>query len=220
MRLLLRLFVAFCVATVLAQGIILLLAGIRGNLKGETLMRTVALLNGIDISGDQLQKMFNEANDQPRPTYEDVRDAQADKSKNLQMREDSIERMKMQTEEMLAVLRKETVDFDRRKDEFYKLLEEKESNLLDESIKEVGRTLEALSPEQAKEQCIKMMESEKIDDVVAIFKEMPMDKRKKIMGEFTGEGEEDMLHDILMRIREGEPAASVIRDAGQQPPTK
>lgn len=220
MRLLLRLFVAFCVATVLAQGIILLLAGIRGNLKSETLMKTVALLNGIDISGDQLQKMFNDAKDQPVPTYEDVRDAQADKSKNLQMREDSIRRMKEQTEEMLATLRKETVDFDRRKDEFYKLLEEKEANLLDESIKEVRRTLEALAPEQAKEQCSIMIKANKIDDVVAIFKEMPLDKRKKIMSEFVGEEGNDMLNEILMRLREGEPAASLLRDAREQAPTQ
>ncbi len=219
MRLLARLCVAFCVATVLAQAIILLLASVRGNLKSETFTKTIALLNGIDITGEQLQQMLRQASEQPTPTYEDVRDAQADKNRTLQMREDSVRRMKQQAEELLAELRSKTADFDRRKDEFYRLLEEKEANLLDESLKEVRRTLEALNAEQAKEQVKRMFESDQIDDVVAIFKDMPLDKRRKIMGEFTGEEEEEMLHEILTRTRAGEPAAGLIQEARQQLPT-
>ncbi|MEZ6133627.1 MAG: hypothetical protein R3C53_01835 [Pirellulaceae bacterium] len=221
MRLLLRFLVAFCVATVLAQCIILTFAAVRGNLKQDTPLKVIALLNGIDITGEQLQKMLEESQSQPVPTYEDVRDAQAEMSKNLQMREDSIRRMKAQIEEMLAQSTKTQEDFDRRKDEFYKLLEEKEANLLDASLLEVRRTLEVLSPEQSKEQIKKMYENDQIDDIVAIFKEMPLDKRKKIMGEFTGGPDEvDLLADILARTRAGEPASSIISDARQQAPTQ
>ncbi len=218
MRLLVKFFVAFCVATILAQLIIFTLAAVRGNIKQDTLLKAVALVNGIDISGEQLQKMLDDAREEPIPTYEDVRDARALESKNLQMREASVKRMRVQTDEMLAELRKEVADFDRRKEEFYKMLEEKEKNLLDASLQDVQRTIEVLGPEQAKEQIKKLLEAEQLDDVVTIFKEMPLDKRKKIMGEFTSEEEIDMLHEILMRTRAGEPASSLIRGARDQAP--
>ncbi len=216
MKMLARLFAAFCVATILAQAIILGLAGARGNLKRESLMKAVALLNGIDISGDQLQKMLDDSRQEPIPSYEDVRDARARESTNLQMREDSVRRLKEQAEEMLAELRLKVVDFDRRKDEFYKLLEEKEQKLLDASLQEVQRTLEALGPEQAKEQLKKLLEADQKDDVVAIVKGMPLDKRKKILGEFTGEEEADQLHEILKSIRAGEPTAGLIQASRDQ----
>jgi predicted component of type VI protein secretion system len=219
MRLVIRFATAFCVATVLAQCIIVALAAARGNIKQDSAMKLVALINGIDISGEQLQKLMESANGKPVPTYDDVRDAQAEKGKNLQMTEDSIRRMKLQVEEMLAELKTKASDFDRRKDEFYKLLEEKEANLLDASLLDVRQTLEVLSPEQAKEQVKKMLENKQTDDVVAIFKEMPLNNRKKIMGEFTTEQEQELLHEILTRTRAGEPASSLIQGARQQDPS-
>jgi len=220
MRMFVRFFVAFCVASILAQGIILSLAAARGNIKQDTLLKAVALINGIDISGEQLQKMLDDAREQPIPTYEDVRDARALESKNLQMREASVKRMREQTDEMLATLRVQISDFERRKDEFYKLLEEKEKNLLDVSLKDVQRTIEVLAPEQAKQQIKKLLGAKQMDDVVTIFKEMPLDKRKKIMGEFASPEEIDMLHEILMRTRAGEPASSLLRDARDQASTE
>ncbi len=220
MRMFVRFFVAFCVATILAQGIILSLAAARGNIKQDTLIKAVALINGIDISGEQLQQMLDDAREQPIPTYEDVRDARALESKNLQMREASVKRMREQTDEMLTTLRVQITDFERRKDEFYKLLEEKEKNLLDVSLKDVQQTIEVLAPEQAKEQIKKLIEAKQMDDVVTIFKEMPLDKRKKIMGEFASQEEIDILHEILMRTRAGEPASSLLRDARDQASTE
>ena len=121
---------------------------------------------------------------------------------------------------MLAELRIKVTDFDRRKDEFYKLLEEKEKNLLNESLKEVQRTIESLGPEQAKEQLKKMLEGEQKDDVVAIVKGMALDKRKKILGEFTGEEEANQLHEILTSIRAGEPTAGLIQGSRAQTPSQ
>lgn len=218
MRMLVKFFVAFCVATVLAQSIILVLAGARGNIKSDTLLKSIALLNGIDISGDQLQRMLEDAQQVDYPTYEEVRDKRALENLNLQRRDTSVERMREQANEMLAELRTKTADFDTRKDEFYKLLEQKEKTLLDESLKDVQQTIEVLSPEQAKEQIKKLIEAQQMDDVVIIFKEMPLDKRKKIMGEFTSQEEIDILHEILMRTRNGEPTASLIQEARSRAP--
>ena len=216
MRMLLKLFIAFCVATVLAQGIILALAGARGNLTRETTLKAIALLNGVDISGDRLQKMLTDAAEKPNPTYEDVEAERARQNKNIDMRERSIETAKEQISEMLSEFREERADFDRRKDEFYSLLDTTEQNLLNESLKEVQRTLESLSPEQAKDQLKKFLEAGQMEDVVAIVKGMPLDKRKKILGEFIGEEEIDQLNEILTTLRQGEPKASLIQKARSQ----
>ena len=218
MRMLTNFFLAFCVATVLAQGIILALSAARGNIRQETILKGIALLNGIDISGDQLQRMLDEAREVPIPTYEEVRTARARENLTIELREQAIQRTSIQVAEMQQELQAKIADFDLRKDEFYKMLEQKEKNLLDESLKEVQRTLEVLPPEQSKEQIKKLIEAQRLDDVVTIFKDMPLDKRKKIMGEFTSQEEIDILHDILMRTRNGEPASSLIQEARSRAP--
>ena len=50
-------------------------------------------------------------------------------------------------------------------------------------------------------------------DVVAIVKGMPLDKRKKVLGEFTTEEEITQLNEILVTLRKGDPKASLIEQA-------
>ncbi len=114
MRMLSKLFVAFCVGTVLAQMIILGMAGARGNLNQVALLKAVALLNGIDITGEHLQDVLEKSKQLPNPTYEDVEAARASQSKELDMRERSIQQYKRQVEELLNEHKVVIADFDRR----------------------------------------------------------------------------------------------------------
>jgi hypothetical protein len=212
-RFLLRLFSAFCVATVIAQLLILMLVALRGNLHGESVTKAIALFNGIDISGVQLRKAFDGGRNVPVPTYDEVLAERAQQNLNLEMRERSIQRFTQQLEAMQAELKKEQGDFDRRKEAFYSLLDEMTKKGKGENLSEIQRTLEALAPEQAKAQLVKMLEAQQMSDVVAIIKGMAMDKRKKILGEFTTEKEMSQLADVLNQLRLGEPAASVIDEA-------
>lgn len=220
MRLLIRLFVAFCVGTVLAQGIILAMAGAKGNLNQVTLLKAIALINGVDITGDRLKKMLDESKQTPTPTYADVEAERASQSKALDMRERSIMQAKQQLEELFAEKRAEIADFDRRKNEFYKYIETAAQDLENESLQEVQRTLESLSPAQAKDQLKRFWDADQKQDVVAIIKGMPLDKRKKVLGEFTAADEVDQLNSILMLLRKGEPKASLIDNARNQEATQ
>ena len=213
MRLAMRLFVAFCVGTLLAQGVVLGLAAARGNLNRETLYKALALLNGIDINGDRLRRILDESQNTPQPEYEDVQAERARQNMDLDMRERSIASAKSQVQELMLQFRDERAEFDRRKDEFYKFLEATEKKLLDEGLKEVQLTLETLPPEQAKEQLKKFLEADQMIDVVAIIKGMQHDKRKKILAEFTTEGEITQVSEILMAIRQGEPMVGLIQNA-------
>lgn len=216
MRMLMKLFVAFCVGTMLAQGIILAMAAARGNLNKVSVLKAVALLNGVDITGDRLQKMLEDSKQSPNPTYEDVEAERARQSKSLDMRERSILQYKRQVEELLTEHKQVIADFDRRKNEFYRYLETAEQDLANESLKEVQRTLESLSSDQAKNQIKKFLEAGQMEDVVAIVKGMPLDKRKKVLGEFTTEEEIDQLNEILTTLRQGDPKASLIDSARKQ----
>jgi Skp family chaperone for outer membrane proteins len=216
MRMLSKLFVAFCVGTVLAQTLILAMAAVRGNLNKTSLLKAVALLNGVDITGDRLQKMLEENKQSPNPTYEDVEAERASQSKSLDMRERSILQYKRQVEELLAEHKQVIADFDRRKNEFYRYLETAEKDLANESLKEVQRTIETLSPEMAKNQIKKFLEDGQMEDVVAIVKGMPLDKRKKILGEFTTDEEITKLNEILTTLRQGDLKAGLIENAREQ----
>jgi flagellar motility protein MotE (MotC chaperone) len=213
MQLMFKLFVAFCVATVLAQGIILTMAGVSGNLTQETIFKAVALLNGIDISGERLQSMLDSYRNEPIPTYEEIRQERAERNLDLQMREESVARMRQDVDEKYSSLQALEASFDKRLNEFYEMLDREKANLLAESLQEVKRTLEAMAPDQAKDQLLMLYSQGQKEDVVAILKGMPIDKRRKIVGEFVGPEEADQLNEILRLILEGEPTSTLLDQA-------
>lgn len=218
MRFLLRMFAAFCVATVIAQLLILGMIGMRGNLKGETITKAIALFNGIDISGAQLQKAMTNAKNVPVPTYDEVLAERAQQNLNLEMRERSVRASIEQLAGMQTKLQTDQEAFDRRKEAFYSLLDEMAKKGKQENLGEVQRTLEALAPEQAKSLLVKMLEGQQMSEVVEIIKGMALDKRKKILGEFTSEKETTYVSEILNQLRQGEPIASVIDKARNDSP--
>lgn len=220
MKLVLRLFVAFCVATVLAQLIIVTLAGIRGNLSGTTFTQIVALLNGIDISGERLQRLLDKNQETPVPTYEEVVERRAQNNLNLDMRERSIQLSIEQLQAMQAKLELDSTNFDNRKDAFYAKLDKLTEGLGSESLLEVQRTIESLDAEQAKDLLLKMYDAKQMSDVVAIVKGMQADKRKKILGEFAQPEELEKLYEILAALRQGEPTTSLIKEARNSLPLR
>jgi hypothetical protein len=217
MKMLLRLFGAFCVATILAQCIVLGLSAYRGNLNGDTVLQGFALLNGIDITGKRLEDAIRNGREAPLPTYDDVTKERAQKSLNLDMRERSIKLAKDQLETKHRELQLEITNFDNRKDAFYSKLDELKKGIEDSSLKDVRRTLESLPPEQSKDQLLKLIKDGQMTDVVAIVKGMPADKSKKILGEFLETEESEKLHEILRELRKGEPSKSLIDQARNQP---
>jgi Mg/Co/Ni transporter MgtE len=84
--------------------------------------------------------------------------------------------------------------------------------LQDTSLGEVQRTLEALPPDQSKDQLLRMWKNGQNKDVVSILKGMPIDKRKKVMGEFEGEEQRLVLNEMLSMFLDGEPTASLIEE--------
>ncbi len=88
---------------------------------------------------------------------------------------------------------------------FREFLNTKEEEVIVASLGDVQRTLESLSPRQAKDILLRMLADHGLNqgdnvlaDVVTIIKAMPTGKRSKIMAEFKTDEEQEVLHQMVM----------------------
>jgi hypothetical protein len=206
-------FVAFCVATVLTQIILLGYFLTRGVVNGETMTKVVALLNGIDISGNRLQQILRQSEDREQPDFDDILEARKMESYDMDLRLRSEKEFSDELSVKLAELTDERERFDERLDAFRRELEEIREGAQKQGLQDVQRTLQSLDAAQAKEQLLIMYDDERIDDVVTIVQAMSTDKRKDILAEFVTKEESDRLSEILRRIGDGMPITSLINEA-------
>jgi hypothetical protein len=203
-----------CVATVIAQATALTAMWLKGALDRPRLYRVLAALHGIDILAIHAQLLDRqEPADTEQPSYTARWEADTRKSLDLDLRETVISNGLLEMGNLQTALQSDQSRFRELRQAYDTQLKE----LLDEeqaaSRRELQRTLEAIQPSQAKQQIVKMLEDDAMDDVVAILKSMPIDKRKKIIGEFKQREDEERLFEILKNIRTGEPVATQIQEA-------
>jgi hypothetical protein len=210
-------FTYFCVASVVA-----LLAAIgamwfKGALDHGRLYRVLAALHGIDVI--TLHEQLVEAEmelDSEQPSYQQRFEQMTLTSLDLDMRESAIENAWLEMDNLRTQLEVDTARFEEIKDAYAAKLQQFADEEEATSLRELQRTLEAIKPQQAKEQIIKMLDDDAMEDVVMILKNMPIDKRKKIIGEFKDGPEIEVLHDILTNIRLGEPTATQTRETQEK----
>jgi hypothetical protein len=208
-------FVAFCVATVLTQMILLAVFLVRGSVNTETGTKIVALLNGIDISGNRLQQILRESQDREQPDFDEILEARKLKSYDMDMRLRSEREFRDELSAMQAEVSDERARLDERLASFQRELEEIRQGVEKEGLREVQRMLQSLDAAQAKEHLLIMYDDERIDDVVTIVQAMSTDKRKDILAEFVTKDEADKLAEILRRISEGMPTSAVLDRASE-----
>ena len=206
-------FAAFCVATVLTQGILMSYFVTQGAINRVSVTKLVGLLNGIVISGNRLQQILREGEDREQPDVNEILDARKMKSYDMDIRLRSQKEFRDELTVMLSELRGERERFDERLTSFRSELEELREGARNDGLQDVQRTLQALDPVQAKEQLLIMYDDERIDDVVTIVQAMSTDKRRDILAEFVSRDDADKLADILRRIGEGMPISSLINQA-------
>lgn len=216
MSLLFRIIGGLCVATVLTQSVVLGVCAARGTLDGNTAFQIVALLNGIDITGQRLRMALERQEGWESPSFDDILDERARQGLEMDLRLDAQTRMAKELEERRLKLRRNEEQFDERRQEFFDKLDEIRAGVQQDGMQELTRTIQALDSEQAKKQLMKMIDADRIEDVVNIIQATPLDKRTDILAEFTTPDEEDQLAEILRRIGQGEPASSLIDRAAAQ----
>ncbi|MCG8648913.1 MAG: hypothetical protein MI861_03725, partial [Pirellulales bacterium] len=206
-------FSILCMGTVITQLILFGYFLSRGTISGDTTTKVVALLNGIDISGDRLQRILEKNEDREQPDFDEILAARTMESLDMDMRLRSQDEFRDQLTKMLADLRVQRERFDERRQSFDQRLEELKQGAQEEGLKQLQRILQSLDAVQAKEQLLTMYDDERIDDVVNIVQAMSTDKRKDILAEFVNKDEKTKLAEILRRIGEGTPTTTLIDQA-------
>ena len=194
---------AFCVATVLTQAILLSYFLIQGTMNRKTAVQLIALVNGIDVTGNRLQEFLRRSEEYEKPSFEEILDERKMKSLDMDVRLRSQQEFRDELSIMLADLRTDQDRFSNRLLAFRTELKELKQEAEESGIQEVQRTIQGLEPEQAKEQLLIMYDDKRIDDVVTILQAMSTDARKDILAEFTTPADVDILADVLRRIGEG-----------------
>ncbi len=213
MNRLLRAITAVCIGTCLTQMLLLAYFTVQGTLNPMTGTKVIALLHGIDITGERLQRILRENDDGEQPSFDEVLETRRRDNLDMDMRLRSQNRFRSELSEMLAKLMTERERFDERRDAFDRNLQELEEGAVDEGLVQVQRLMQELEAEKAKDMLKRSFDDQRIDDVVNIVQAIPTDTRKDILAEFDSNDENDMLYQIIRRIGEGLPVTSLIEQA-------
>ncbi len=213
------LLVWFCVGTVLAQMVLAGMLWWKGAFGDERVLAMYAALQGIvPESGGSARGPAADPN-QEQLSLVEVAQRRMLTSLDLDLRETALDKGLADLRNLRAEIATEDERLNLWKRTFDIRLTKMEGAAIDASLLEVQKTLEAIQPKQAKEQILRMLDDSPdghnehaMQDIVKILKAMPLDKRRKILGEFKSEDEATTLAEILKEIRLGAPEVDLIRD--------
>jgi hypothetical protein len=217
-------FLCFSVANVLAQSAALAVVWWRGGLTEDRCVQILAIAHDVDTAQmwDNLQDQSRQRNHE-QASYDEMLAARARMNVDLDLREMAFDKGWGDIRNLESLLEKEKKRYTQLKQTFDQQLNRLREGAVDSSIQEVQRQLESIDPKLAKDQILRILDNEALDPharmlfVVSVFRNMTLDKRKRILSTFRNdEPEIQHLHEILRHVRRGVPEVSLIRDTRQQ----
>ncbi|MGI8980766.1 MAG: hypothetical protein ACR2FY_16180 [Pirellulaceae bacterium] len=220
----------FCVATVLAQVVVVAMLWWKGTFSDDRLVAMFAALHGIhpETPGAASPATAKDGHLHEQPSLAEISKERLLASLDLSLRETTLEKSLMDLRTLEQQIATENERLKHWQEGMDKRIERAVTTVLDSSLLELQQTLMAISPKQAKEQILKMLETipasegtqavgdtRAMNDVVRMLKAMPLDKRKKILAEFKSAQESEKLADILREIRLS-PVVETLRDSPNQ----
>ena len=214
-KLLAAVFIYFCAATVIAQGMGLTFLWLRGHFTEGKANQLLAIMYGIDLV--EVAAKQSEENEAPEEqvSHQEIVQARLAKSLDLDLRDQVIDKGLDHLRMLEDGLRTMIGRFDRRRLEFETELKKLTAGNRESAVANLQRQIEVMQPAQAKDQLLRMLEDEAMSDVVTIIMSMPPSKTKKIYAEFKNDVEARKLAEIFKQIRLGEPMQSLIEEAGR-----
>lgn len=202
-------FACFCVATIVAQLIIVAALWFRGTLTAQRRAQIMALFLDVDLNelGKNALGGSSQENMDSRMSTVSINERVAAGS-DLKFRREAIASGLGHVSGFHTGLKAKRQRLEQLRTECGILLSRREKQVRAKAMLEVQATLESLAPKEAKTQMIRMMDDGGTDDVVTIVKAMPLDKRRKILGEFKSQDEAQKLHEILLQIRETDESSA------------
>lgn len=203
----------FCLATVIAETIMVWYMVKTWHVDRQKVTRMVAAAKGIELPGDKPppKEVVPE-----QVSLEQILEARAVKDKNLQLREQAISASITQLKTDEQKLADNQARYQQQRAAYQKELASFQKSTIVAGRDEVRRILQTIKPKQAKEIILQMLDNKEITDVVALLSGMTDTKRGKILGEFKTPEENRKIEEILKLIRQGEPESKVAEKAQQQ----
>jgi flagellar motility protein MotE (MotC chaperone) len=206
-----------CVGTVISQAIILAYLISAWKIDDQRWLSLIAAAQGIQPAPpEETQKKGAQEQTAEQPSLDQILDARAMKYRNLELREQELRSGLTQLQLDEKKLAAEKKSYKQLRDEFDTQLASMREGSAATGKEEVRSTLESLKPKQAKALVMEMINNKEIDDAVTLLSAMADAKRAKIFGEFKTDDEMEKLSEVLRRIREGLPAASVPENTRKQ----
>jgi hypothetical protein len=216
LRLLFSLAAAFCVATVIAEAILVTYYVRAWELNREKLVQILAVARGVDLETVAEQAHADEAVSGEQPSYEQILEARALKARNIELREQSLRTGLQSFQAELRKMADEKNRLVQLREGFQGELAAMGKGAAAAGRDDVRRTLETIKPKQAKELIALMLERKEMDEVVVLMAGMPEAKRAKIVAEFKTPSEVEQLGEVLRRIRQGVPSSTMAESAQKQ----
>jgi hypothetical protein len=202
-------FVYACVATTVAETILVISLWRSGALQPPKIRKYAAVIYGFDLTKLNADGQPKAENASTALSRDELLDSRVQNNATLAARYDAIRKGADDVRVLVKALSTKRERYEIVKDGFEDLLVQLERDVNDAALTEVRRTLEVLQPKQTKDLMIDMLqdgnvtpEDDVLGDVLAVIRGMPQDKLKKIFGEFKSEEERTVLHHILLAIGE------------------
>ena len=203
-----------CVATVLAQAVGLGMLWYKGYVTEDRVYALLAGAHGIDrVAIHERLEREKKADSRESPSYESAMEHFVRKGLDLDVREMTVDKGLIELINLQSSLQVEHTRFLDVKNKYDSKLVEIADEAKNESLQKLQSTVEAMTPEQAKDQLLKMYKDGAMNDVVKVLLGLPTDKLKKILAQFANDEESEQLYEILKRVRLGEPTVSTIDQA-------
>jgi hypothetical protein len=210
-------FVYGCVATILAEGLLVFFLARSWQINRERVIRTLAVAQGVDLDALEARAAAEQPDvSREQPSYEQVLETRAVKVRHLELREQALadalkdvalrQREVFEEKEALAGLKKKF------EAELLALTQQATS----QGIEDTRAKLMAIKPGQAKLLLDDMLDGGEIDTVVTLLQGMPDTKASKIIGEFKTEKDLENIGEVLRRILEGGALADLAAATGRQ----
>lgn len=223
LRLSLTALAFFSVATILAQAALVGMLYARGNLSPAKIVELIAISQDVDLESMWRKlEVSSKPVDVEQVSFQEVLTARKHLSLDLDLREIAADKGLIDVRQLGVLLEDERQQYDMLKYEFDQRIENVRQGAIDDGLREVQRQLESVDAKLARDQILRILGNSDIPPdtsmnfVVTIFKNMPLDRKKKIMGEFKTPDDRRQLNMIVNRIRLGVPDVEVIRQTREQ----
>jgi hypothetical protein len=208
------LFFLFCVATLLAQAMLVAYYWATWGMNGEKVLQMLAIAQGVDLFAAQKDAQAGQDEVPPEePSYQDWVDRRATMFRDVELREQALANAVARLRSEQQQLADDRKTSDRVEKAFEARLASLKEGAEAQGREAVGRILESIKPKQAKDQIIEMLDNNENNEVVLLLNAMSSSKLSKVLAEFKTPEENEKIGEVLRLIREGQPLTSMVDQA-------